>query len=109
MEINGRAKLYEKTIQADKMVADESALMFEVLMAFIETNNTKEIDDQFDFKKFQMRDLFSVGDRSRFTGSRPLENWKFDSRNAQFAGKALKLAEFVKYSVSGRMYWKSTK
>lgn len=87
--IGGEAKKYEHQIQSDKMVQDDSALMAGIIRDFIKTERRKEKAERFPFNSFQIRDLFEVTGATRMvTGI--LKNWKYDSRNVQLAGKALR-------------------
>jgi predicted P-loop ATPase len=110
LEIEGEAKLYEAQIQKDKMVQDDSALMTEELFHFIQDQVKKPIEDQFfNFDKFKMRDLFEGGLGALKQGTGPLKNWKYDSRTAQYAAKALKNVGGKKWKSHGVIYWKVDK
>jgi len=105
LDIEGEARVYELQIQGEKMVADESVLMQESLMAFIENELKKPDDERFNFKKFRLQELFEKTG-PKFGGIGPLGNWKFDSRHAQFASKALKNLNGEKSKIRGNIYWK---
>lgn len=105
LDIDGEARLYERQLQAEKMVADESVLMQESLSIFIENELKKPDEEKFNFTKFRLQDLFDKSG-SVFGGIGPLGNWKFDSRHAQFASKALKNLNGEKSKIRGNIYWK---
>jgi predicted P-loop ATPase len=103
LDIVGEAKEYERRIQSDKMVQDESALMAEILIDFFKKERAKEVDERaLNFSKFLLSELFGAG-----VGAAPLKNWKFDARNAQFAAKALKSMGFLKAKIMGDRIWKT--
>ena len=104
LDITGEARLYELLIQNEKMVADDSALMAEAIIDFIEAEKLKDFDRQFSFDKFRLKELFKPTNISQGIG--PLENWKFDSRTAQLAAKALKAVRGEKFKSNGGVYWK---
>lgn len=104
-ELTGIAVQYEKEIHGEKMIEDESDLMRESLVKFIEIDSTKEFDKMFDFSRFKISDLFH-GDSPFADLSPPLKNWKFDSRNVQFAAKALKHLGGDNFKIGGIKYWK---
>ncbi len=105
LEIDGEAKIYERQIQADKMVSDESVLMQESLQHFIEGELKKEEDERFIFTKFRLQELFEKQGNS-FQGIGPLAHWKYDSRNAQYGAKALKNLNGEKFKSNGGVFWK---
>jgi predicted P-loop ATPase len=107
LEISGDAKIYEASIQAQKMVSDESALMLEALQSFIEKEVQKEEQERFPFSRFKMADLFDCGTYP-LKGVPALKNWKYDSRNVQFAGKALKNLGAANFKSHGMKLWKIT-
>ncbi len=107
LEIDGTAKVYEASIQSDKMIADESALMVEELIHFIDQQKTKQDDEKFNFKRFKIRDLFGDGIGGAFY-TQPFNNWKYDSRNVQFAGKALKAVNARKFKSGSSIFYEIT-
>lgn len=111
LDTHGEARVYERNIQSEKMVADEATLMTENLLAFIDSEFKKEEDERFNFSKFKIGDLFEQGQGSlgrSFMGQVPFKNWKYDSRNVQFAAKSLKLAGAANWKSDGTKYWKLT-
>lgn len=105
IELNGDAKLFEKTIQKEKMVQDESDLMAEEIRLFFEAEKQSKNQPVFDFFKFNVRELFSAGP-IHFAIHRPLHQWRFDSRNVQFATKALKkLGGKKRHTKSGNIWY----
>jgi predicted P-loop ATPase len=103
LDTSGEARIYEIQIQGEKMVADDSALMKEaILKHFLDKKNGVE-NDKLDYTKISLFDLFDSG--SIFGGIPPLKNWKYDTRNAMFAGKALKSLGGEKRKIKGIMYW----
>lgn len=108
LELDGEAKIYERQIQIEKMVADESTLMQEALAVFIEGEREKgDEKDRFNFGKFRLQELFEKSTPFG-QGIGPLTNWRFDSRHAQFAAKALKNLNGQKFKSNGVVYWKMT-
>ena len=103
----GEARVYEIELQGEKMVADEASLMREKLSDFFASENGKENGEKFSLTKFKISDLFQVGTGAAFY-SPPLEKWKFDSRNVQFASKAMKLLGGINWKSDGVKYWKIT-
>lgn len=92
-ELSGQAKLFEANIHQEKMVEDDSSVMKEALKEHFEKGNSN-----IDFNRFRILDLFS--------GVGPLQNWKADNRNFQFAAKMLKSFGGQKTKIQGFYYWK---
>lgn len=107
LEINGDAKVFEVELQASKMISDESALMEDAIRKFINREMSKPKTERFNFSKFQIADLFG-GEGSPFMGPPPLKNWRYDARNVQFCGKALKALNAANWKSAGLKYWKLT-
>lgn len=105
LELDGAAKIYEGKIQNIKMVEDDADLMVETLKDFFEAQLTMPENERFNFKKFKLSDLFIGGTPT----APPLKNWKYDSRNMQFAGRCMKLLGAAKFESGGRNYWKLLK
>ena len=106
--IKGSAKAYEAIIQAEKMVSDEAELMADKLREFFAQELGKNEDERFALFKFKMIDLFAS-----LTGGRlapiPLSNWPLNSRNVQFAAKALRNLGCANWKSGGVKYWSLTK
>lgn len=98
MELTGEAKIYWLSLQKEKMVEDDSSLMFELLKEFFQREKLKEKDEQFSVQKFKVHELFS--------GQGPLPKFKLDNRNMQFAAKALRALGAVKWKSDGTNFWK---
>lgn len=80
--LEGDARAVAKAIQQDKMVTDEATWMAEALSEFIDAERKKPEKERFDFSRFLLSTLFSkMG---------PLDKWKGDNRDLQFAAKALR-------------------
>ncbi len=79
LELDGKAKDYERKIHNEKMVEDDSNAMADLTRIFIEKVEAKRVD--FDLNKFRLSELFE--------GVGPLTKWKWDNRNSQFAAKML--------------------
>lgn len=95
-ELSGRAKIFEAQIHQEKMIEDEATLMRDAMKEFIEKVDSGQAN--FDFEKFRILDLFS--------GVGPLNRWKADNRNSQFAAKMLKKYGGEKRMINGFRYWK---
>lgn len=95
-ELTGKARDFEFKIHSEKMVEDESTVMYLAMEDFIEKVEKKE--DVFDFKKFRLLDLF---DRDRCLNKYPL-----NARNMMFAAKMLKRFGGEKWKSGGLIYWK---
>lgn len=98
-ELTGDAKIYEAKIHAEKMVEDESDVMFLMMQDFL-----KKVDSgnaQFDREKFRIMELFGVmGPMSKLSPS---------NRNLQFAAKMLKKFGGEKRHIKGMVFWKIDK
>lgn len=88
---------YEQHLHQIKMVHDDSTTMIEVLAHYFE--NSDNVPD-FDLEKFSIIEMFSP------TG--PLNRWRLDNRNMQFASKALRKLGFEKRTIRGRNFWRKT-
>lgn len=98
-ELTGTAKAFEAKIHAEKMVEDESDVMYLAMQDFL-----KKVDDgnaQFEADKFRLLDLFS--------GVMPLSKWTQNQRNIMFAAKMLKKFGGEKRHINGLVYWKIDK
>lgn len=92
LEIEGDARIYEKKIQSKKMIEDDSNVMAEKVLDFIEKEGTN-----FNLEKFKITELFMAAG--------PLTNWKEDNKNVQYVGKMLKKMGGRKREIGGRNYW----
>lgn len=99
LELRGEVEAYARTVQAEKMVADDAEFMVERLQKFVEMERQKPKKDRFDFAKFKLVWLFSesIG---------PLGKYQENARNHQFAAKALKKIGAEKYSSMGVNWWR---
>jgi predicted P-loop ATPase len=95
-ELSGFARDFERIIQAEKMVQDEADLMAEKIDEFLQ----KETPN-FDRLCFKIGDLFIL---NNVPG--PIHFWRFDARNVQFAGKAVKKLGGSKYHTKIGSRWK---
>lgn len=96
-ELVDEAKIFEAKIHAEKMVDDESDVMFELMQDFIE--KVKKGDVEFNHEKFRMSELFR-GEGA--LGSRYHQN----TRNMMFAAKMLKKFKGESRHIVGYKYWK---
>jgi len=96
LELSGDAKIYEAEIHDEKMVEDESTVMTEAMQDF--TKLVQNGEANFEFKKFRILDLF--------LGGGPLQKWKPDNRNCQFAAKMLKKLGATRVKINGLYHWK---
>lgn len=102
LDITGDAKIYEKKIQGEKMVQDDSAAMKDILIDFFITEKKRK--EHLDFNNFKMRELF---DRENpMLGLAPLSKYKFDVRNQRLAAKALRELGAEKKGHNGLRSWK---
>ncbi len=97
LELDEKAKAYERQIHAEKLVEDESSVMHEILKDFI-AKNQAEKEVNFNFLKFRLHDLFS--------GTGPLLRWQLNQRNTFFASKALKMLGGQNFKSDGNKFWK---
>lgn len=98
LDIEGSAKDYEKTIQAEKMVEDDSHLMREDLLEWIAKGKEEHQRAGVDFEKFKIKSLFeSYG---------PFASKKGDMRDSLLAAKALKAMGGVKWKSDGTNFWR---
>lgn len=107
LEIQGDARIYEASIQSEKMVVDDASLMEEKMRQFIDSELQKNEDERFAFSKFQISDLFS-SPKSSPLYAKPLNDWKLDARNVQLAAKMLKNLNAANWKSHGSKYWKIT-
>ena len=96
LDLTGKAREFELKIHAEKMVADDSDAMREMMEDFIQKIKNNEV--VFDLKKFRILDLFQ--------GVGCLARWRADNRNFQFSAKMLKKMGAVQYRLHGFRYWK---
>lgn len=80
--LEGDAKQVAKDIQLSKMVTDESNWMAEALVRAIAADKAKPENERFNYAQFALSDLFEP--------KGPLQKWKGDNRDIQFAIKALR-------------------
>jgi predicted P-loop ATPase len=97
LELDSRASHLAVEIRKSKMVTTEANLMAERLIDWFESEFAKTDEERFNFQKFAMAQLFdSMG---------PLSRWRYDNRNAQFAGRALTKLGASKRHVRGIVFW----
>lgn len=94
--LSGEARIYERNIQAEKMVEDDSNSMEESMRNFIEKVKKGEL--VFDLKRFKILELFE--------GGGPLAHWRKDNRNIQFAAKMLRRLGGQFRLIHGLKTWK---
>lgn len=99
LELSGRARTFERQIQLEKMVEDDSNSMAECMLNFIEKVEKKQI--KFDLGKFRIIDLFE--------GVGPFGGWRKENRNFQFAAKMLHRLQAKDRVIHGRKYWEIPK
>lgn len=90
------AAKFERQIHTKKMVSDDSELMVEKIQIFMEQN-----DENFDFEKFRISELFE--------GGGCLAKWAMTNKNAQMAAKALRALKAENRKIRGYSYWKLSK
>lgn len=100
LELDGEAREYEKKVHGEKMVEDESNVMAEAMLNFVEKVQKEEVD--FNLKKFRIIDLFG-GEKG---GGGALGNWKYSNPNTKFAAKMLRKLGASEWPIRGRMHWK---
>ncbi len=98
LDLDGVAKAYEKKIQGEKMVEDDSHAMELALEDFVEKVVEKKV--VFDLKEFRILDLFQ--------GVGPLRDWRQENKNLQFAAKMLRRRRGQWKLVKGLKYWNLT-
>lgn len=96
LDLTGEARVFEKKIQSEKMVEDDSNAMLQAMEDFVEKVGRKSTE--FNLFKFRILDLFD--------GRGPLTKWKAENRNLQFAAKMLKKMGAENRFIEGRKYWK---
>ena len=95
-DLTGNALIFEAKIHGEKTVDDEASVMFEAMQDFVEKVDNETV--KFDFEKFRILELFG--------GLGPLQKWRQDNRNYQFAAKMLKKMSGEKRLIKGKTYWK---
>lgn len=103
LNLDGTARVFEHQIQKEKMVKDDSFLMFESLKLWLERIEKMPENDRPDLTKINMESLFISG--PFFGGTPPFKNWRYESRFMILAAKALRMAGFTKRKVRGVWYW----
>lgn len=98
--LESEAEEYAKKLQSDKMVEDDSNLMEESLRAFLRLERKKPKSERFEFSGFKLSTLFTDGINP------PFVSWKYDSRNAQYASRALKKIGGLKKKIKGEIWWR---
>lgn len=102
LELTGEAKVFEKEIQLEKVIEDDSDVMKEQIFDYFERlKNDPKINENLDLNKFRISSLLE--------GGGPLTQWKNDSRNQAMAGLALKKLGFEKRKINGYLFWSITK
>jgi hypothetical protein len=95
LELTGRAKAVESEIQADKMIEDESSVMYELIKDHLSQLKGDSEKRSADLKMYDL--FFPPG---------PLYSYQPDQRNIQFAGKALTLLGFENKKINGNRVWR---
>jgi predicted P-loop ATPase len=105
LEIAGRAKDFELSIQKKKMVQDDSNSMQELFLEFLDRQLDKTIVDEkgqtkpvFDLNKFSLETLF--------IGGGPLTNWRLNGQTRGYAAKMLRLLGGEVRGIKGRNFWR---
>jgi predicted P-loop ATPase len=96
LDIDGEGQLFEKAIQAEKIVEDDASVMAVQIKSYVEKINMK--DSTFNQNRFRIIDLFE--------GGGPLQSWRRDNRNLQFASKALSKLNSTSWEVHKYKFWK---
>lgn len=100
LELDEKAKPFERKMQAEKMVEDEAEIMENMLYDFWAAEQLKPAPERFDFLRFKLHQILGEGSIG------PLRKFKLDNRNTQFLAKALKKLGAKKRGIRGRIYWK---
>lgn len=98
LELEDEAREFEKVIHAEKTVEDDSEIMKELLMEFIEKEKKKGPKERFNFSRFSLRVLFSP------TGG-PLSDFEMRDRNLKLAGKAIRDLGGKRWKSRGLKVW----
>lgn len=102
-ELTGKAKVFEAEIHQEKMVQDESSVMFELMQDFIAKHGKNNLG--FDPHKFRMFELFNGSEK---TVTPPLARYLLNKQNEMFCGKMLKMFSGWKRGINGLNYWHIT-
>lgn len=97
LRLEGEAKTYSKIIQNERLMDDDSNVMAEQFLVFVNSEKMKAENDRFSFKKFKLLELFE--------GIGPYPRWGINARTMFFAGKALKSVGAVKKKIQGENWW----
>lgn len=95
-----KAFKYEKTVHQEKLVRDDSSIMFDMILDF---KKDPEKCEHFRFEKFKLYQLFQG---NYGAGVPPLSKFQMNRRNEMMAAKALKLIGAIKMEKEDGNYWK---
>jgi hypothetical protein len=99
LDIDGEGRIFERAIQAEKIVEDDSTIMAEIIREAIENINNKPLS--FNPRKFYIRELMS----GVAVGVRLLEHWRLEEKNTKSAAKALRKLDFFGQRSNAGMHW----
>lgn len=99
LEIGGKAKIFEASIQREKMVVNDVDVMIEFLQEFIDQEMKKDPEERtLNLSNFRLTELFEIGG--------PLHQWRPEGKNYQFAGVALSRVGAEKVKRNTGNFWK---
>lgn len=96
--LEGEADRIAKLIQSEKQVQDDSAIMADIILDWIEREQTRPKAERFPLDKFKIGVLFNPGG--------PLNIYKLDIKHQRLAGKALRELGFDCWKSDGLKYWR---
>lgn len=97
LDLQGRARDYAILMQQDKMVQDDSHLMADDMIDFVQREMRKTTKDRFDFSRFELKSLF--------TDFGPFNRHRDEKRTQQLAAKAIKSLGATKVKTKVKVYW----
>lgn len=99
--LSPESKAYAKKCHSMRMTEDDSDVMLEHILDFIDEQKKKPEKERFRFERFKLLELFS--------DFGPLTQWKPGGWTVQLAGRALKKIGATQIRAQGRFWWKLPK
>jgi Virulence-associated protein E/Bifunctional DNA primase/polymerase, N-terminal len=96
------AKEQATEAQRDRIAEDESAVMADRMIDFLNEQKRLPDGERFDVSRIKLRSLFN----SETVPPGPLHKWREDQRHFNFAGQALKSVGYEKYKSNGENFWR---